>query len=62
VLSDLLSVPAAAARVGVSAKTIRRWIKAGHLPAVRTPGGHFYVAPAAVDAVLVSTDDQELAS
>ena len=36
--TTLLSVTEAATRLNVSTKTIRRWIEAGELPAVRLPG------------------------
>lgn len=36
---ELLSVAEAAAEAGVSTKTIRRWIKAGDLPAYQAQAG-----------------------
>ena len=38
----MLSVPEAAQQLGVSPKTVRRWIRAGKIPAALTPGpsGH----------------------
>lgn len=37
---DLLAPYDAARALGVDASTLRRWAAAGHLRAVRTPGGH----------------------
>lgn len=37
---QLLSVSAAARLLGVSASSLRAWAAAGHVPHVRTPGGH----------------------
>ena len=39
-MPDYLSPTEAAAEIGVSTDTVRRWIDAGHLEAWRTPGGH----------------------
>lgn len=33
----------AARRLGVDRATIVRWIRRGHLPASRTPGGHYRI-------------------
>jgi excisionase family DNA binding protein len=52
-----VSIAQAAARVGVSPRTIKRWIAAGYLPAVRSPSpkgkGHLRVRVGEVDAALV---------
>ncbi len=40
-----LSVPLAAARLGVSAPTVRRWVRSGELPAVRR-GARVLIDPA----------------
>ena len=37
---DHLPVSAAAALIGVSADTLRRWEKAGRIASLRTPTGH----------------------
>ncbi len=48
---DKLIRPAeVAARFRVDPKTVNRWLKAGLLPSVRTPGGRWMVYEAAVDA------------
>jgi excisionase family DNA binding protein len=38
--AEHLPVSAAAALIGISADTLRRWEKAGRITAVRTPTGH----------------------
>ncbi len=45
----LLSVSAAADRLGVHVGTVRRWTDAGDLPVVRTPGGHRRIPAEAVE-------------
>ncbi|MCA9878115.1 MAG: excisionase family DNA-binding protein [Thermomicrobiales bacterium] len=52
--TPLLSIPAAARRAGVSARTIRRAIQAGRLPATRQ-GRAYLIAEAALDAYLRAT-------
>jgi len=37
--SDLVSVAVAADMSGVTERTVRRWVSAGHVPAVSAPGG-----------------------
>ncbi len=37
---DLVTSGEAATLLGVADKTVRRWANSGHLPVVRTPGGH----------------------
>lgn len=41
-LDELLTTGSAAAHMGVSVGTIRRWAKAGLLPYVVAPSGRFY--------------------
>jgi excisionase family DNA binding protein len=51
-MSDHLTPRAAAARLGVSTRTLRRYVAAGLLtPASRTPGGHGRFDPADLDAL-----------
>ena len=50
-MDDLLSVSAAADRLGVHVATIRRWTDEGDLPVVRTPGGHRRIPASAVAAM-----------
>ena len=47
--SSLLSVSAAAERLGVHVGTVRRWTDDGTLPEVRTPGGHRRIPVEAVE-------------
>lgn len=47
--SSLLSVSAAADRLGVHVGTVRRWTDDGTLPEVRTPGGHRRIPVEAVE-------------
>jgi excisionase family DNA binding protein len=47
--SILLSVSAAAERLGVHVATIRRWTDEGVLPEARTPGGHRRIPAEAVE-------------
>jgi CMP-N,N'-diacetyllegionaminic acid synthase len=44
----LLEVAQAAHRLNVCHETIRRWIRAGKLPATRLPGGYFRIQPSAL--------------
>jgi len=37
---------------GVSVMTISRWVKAGHLKAMRTPGGRYLFDPQQINAEL----------
>ena len=46
---SLLSVSAAAERLGVHVGTVRRWTDGGILPEVRTPGGHRRIPAEAVE-------------
>jgi excisionase family DNA binding protein len=49
---NLLSPRQAADRLGVTTRTLRRYVEAGKLtPADRTPGGHSRFDPAALDAL-----------
>ena len=47
--SSLLSVSAAAERLGVHVGTVRRWTDDGTLPEARTPGGHRRIPAEAVE-------------
>lgn len=37
--TNWLTVNEVAAELGVCTRTVRRWIRAGAMPAIRTPGG-----------------------
>lgn len=50
----LLTVTAAAARLGVSYSTVKQWIYKGTVRTLRTSGGHHRVAEAEIDRLLAS--------
>lgn len=49
---ELLALKEVAARLHCSARSVRRWIAAGLLPAVTLPSGRIRVRPRAVEAML----------
>lgn len=49
-----LSIPEAAERLHVGESSVRRWIKAGRLKAIKLPSGRRKVRAAEVDAILTS--------
>jgi len=48
----LLTVRAAAERLGVSYSTLKRWVHTGHVRTTRTEGGHHRVAEAEIERLL----------
>jgi molybdopterin-binding protein len=48
----LLTVRAAAERLGVAYSTLKRWVHTGHVRTIRTEGGHHRVAEAEIDRLL----------
>lgn len=48
----LLTVRAAAGRLGVAYSTLKRWVHTGHVRTTRTEGGHHRVAEAEIDRLL----------
>jgi excisionase family DNA binding protein len=50
----LMSLPAAARRLGWDASTVRDWVRDSGIPVVRTPGGHMSLYESWVTAVLGS--------
>ena len=53
---ELLTPQHAAARLGITADTIRRWANDGVLPSVRTrPGGHRRVRRADIEQLIEQT-------
>jgi molybdopterin-binding protein len=48
----LLTVRAAAERLGVGYSTLKRWVHGGHVRTTRTEGGHHRVAEAEIDRLL----------
>jgi molybdopterin-binding protein len=69
----LLTVRAAAGRLGVGYSTLKRWVHTGHVRTTRTEGGHHRVSEAEIDRLLAhqqpdagrrvraATDDESLA-
>ena len=49
---ELLSIGAAAAQLGVSIDTLRRWSAAGRIPVVVLPSGHRRYRLADIEALL----------
>jgi molybdopterin-binding protein len=48
----LLTVRAAASRLGVAYSTLKRWVHTGHVRTTRTEGGHHRVSEAEIDRLL----------
>jgi molybdopterin-binding protein len=48
----LLTVRAAAERLGVAYSTLKRWVHTGHVRTTRTEGGHHRIADAEIDRLL----------
>jgi molybdopterin-binding protein len=48
----LLTVRAAAQRLGVGYSTLKRWVHTGHVRTTRTEGGHHRVSDAEIDRLL----------
>jgi excisionase family DNA binding protein len=48
-MSEYLTTGQAAEELGVSAETVRRWVKAGLVPAMVTPGGRHLIDRADLD-------------
>ncbi len=48
----LLTVRAAAERLGVAYSTLKRWVHTGHVRTIRTEGGHHRVPDSEVDRLL----------
>ena len=53
-MSSYLTCAQVADEVGVSTRTVMRWVAAGDLPAVRLPGGRLRVAQADLAARLAA--------
>lgn len=50
-MSEYLTTGQAAEELGVSAETVRRWVKAGLVPALVTPGGRHLIHRDNLDAL-----------
>jgi len=55
-VSDVLTVRAAADRLGVAYSTLKQWIYDGSIRTTTTRGGHHRIAAAEIDRVLLSQD------
>ena len=53
-MSSYLTCAQVAEEVGVSTRTILRWIEAGDLPAIRLPGGRLRISETALVAAVAS--------
>ena len=53
-MDELLRPGEAAAKLRVSAETLRRWVRAGHLRAIRLPGGAVRIPQAELDRILMT--------
>ncbi len=51
-MAPLLTPRDAALRLGISYAAIKQWIYRGKLKAVKTPGGHYRIPEAELDALL----------
>lgn len=55
-MSELLTVRAAADRLGVAYSTLKQWIYDGAIRTTTTRGGHHRIAQSEIDRVLLSRD------
>ena len=55
-MSELLTVRAAADRLGVAYSTLKQWIYDGAIRTTTTRGGHHRIAQSEIDRVLISQD------
>ncbi len=53
----LLTVRAAAERLGIAYSTLKRWMRMGRVRTTRTEGGHHRIAEAEIARLLASHDD-----
>lgn len=61
-MSDLLTVRAAAERLGVAYSTLKQWIYDGAIRTTTTRGGHHRIAVGEIDRVLLSQDRKPAAT
>lgn len=55
-MSDLLTVRAAAERLGVAYSTLKHWIYSGEIRTTKTRGGHHRIAESEIARLLLSRD------
>lgn len=60
-MSELLTVRAAADRLGVAYSTLKQWIYDGSIRTTKTRGGHHRIAESEITRVLMSKDREEAA-
>lgn len=53
-MTDLLTVRAAATRLGVAYSTLKQWIYDGSIRTTKTRGGHHRIAGSEIDRVLIT--------
>ena len=61
-MSDLLTVRAAAARLGVAYSTLKQWIYDGEIRTTKTRGGHHRIAESEIARVLLSRDRENVSA
>jgi molybdopterin-binding protein len=54
----LLTVRAAAERLGVGYSTLKRWVLSGHVRTIRTEGGHHRIAETEIDRLLARQQER----
>lgn len=56
-MTEAVTLTEAAGLAGVNRRTVRAWIRAGRVPATRTPGGHYRIKLADLAAMPLSTHE-----
>ena len=49
---ELLRIPAAAGKLGISLPTLKQWIYRNRIRSIKTPGGHHRIPQAEIDRIL----------
>lgn len=61
-MTDLLTVRAAAERLGIAYSTLKQWIYDGEIRTTRTRGGHHRIAESEVARMLLTRDRDDVAA
>ena len=61
-MTDLLTVRAAADRLGVAYSTLKQWIYDGSIRTTKTRGGHHRIAASEIDRVLITQNKPSVLS
>ena len=61
-MTDLLTVRAAANRLGVAYSTLKQWIYDGSIRTTKTRGGHHRIAASEIDRVLITQNKPSVPS